>query len=88
MKNRILENIEKPKEIEINDVVSYTDEKGFEYPTCFVIVDKFNNRFPYKLLDIDTLNTVEAFPSIKDMNRNSRVKLVCKGEDIEIRRVD
>lgn len=88
MKNRILENIEKPKEIEINDIVSYTDEKGFEYPTCFVIIDKFNNVYPYKLLDIDTLNTVEAFVSIEKINKDPRVKLVCKGEEIEIKRVD
>lgn len=88
MKNRILENIEKSKKIEVDDIVSFTDEQGFEYPTCLIIKDKFNERYPYKLLDLDTSNTIEAYPSINKLNNDVNVKLVCKGEEIEIKRVD
>lgn len=81
MKNRILE--EKRKEIiEVGDVVKRLDNL-----TCLIIEDE-NTYYPYRLLDLDLGKVIIGYARLEAINDDINIELVCKGKDLEIRRID
>lgn len=84
MENKLYDKLE----IEVEDIVSYYDvyyEK--QYNHCLLVKDKYSSSYPYRLLDLDTGEIVEGYASLESLNKDDRIKLVCKGKEIEIRRI-
>lgn len=81
MKNRILEEKRKEK-IEVGDVVKRLDNL-----TCLIIEDE-NTYYPYRLLDLDLGKVIIGYSRLEAINDDINIELVCKGKDLEIRRID
>lgn len=81
MKNRILEEKRKEK-IEVGDVVKRLDNL-----TCLIIEDE-NTYYPYRLLDLDLGKVIIGYARLEAINDDINIELVCKGKDLEIRRID
>lgn len=58
------------------DIVSY------EGSLCYVVHDENDDRFPVKLIDLETATIAESFKDYEVMK--TWVQLVCKYKDIEI----
>lgn len=84
MENKLYDKLK----IEVEDIISYYDvyyEKQYDH--CLLVKDKYNSGYPYRLLDLDTGTMVEGYATLDLINKDDRIKLVCKGKEIEIRRI-
>lgn len=65
--------------IEIGDIVLYDNKK------CLVIFNNYEDIYKIRLLDLDTCEVVHI---IFDLTICGDIKLLCKANEVEIRRVE
>lgn len=79
------------RDITIGDLILYKDEKfiGKNKDRKCLIVFKSIRTLIIELLDIENMDIIAEFKSVKDIIKDPNyIKLVCRGEELELKRIE